>query len=85
MWLIDKHGEPVAPAWLWLDARAASIAEEFTRHPDYPAHYKRTGTGINACQMSIHLAWMARHRPGGSGAGQYRLPLQGLALFQTDR
>jgi erythritol kinase len=62
MWLIDKHGEPVAPAWLWLDARAASIAEEFTRHSDYPAHYKRTGTGINACQMSIHLAWMARHR-----------------------
>jgi erythritol kinase (D-erythritol 1-phosphate-forming) len=63
MWLIDRDGEPVAPAWLWLDARAASIAEEFTHHPDYPAHYKRTGTGINACQMSIHLAWMARHRP----------------------
>jgi erythritol kinase (D-erythritol 1-phosphate-forming) len=63
MWLIDKHGEPVAPAWLWLDARAASIAEDFMRHPDYPAHYKRTGTGINACQMSIHLAWMVRHRP----------------------
>lgn len=63
MWLVDKHGEPVAPAWLWLDARAASIAEEFTRHSGYPAHYKRTGTGINACQMSIHLAWMARHRP----------------------
>ena len=63
MWLIDKDGEPVAPAWLWLDARAASIAEEFTRHPDYPAHYKRTGTGVNACQMSIHLAWMSRQRP----------------------
>ena len=63
MWLIDKGGEPVAPAWLWLDARAASIAEEFTRHADYPAHYKRTGTGVNACQMSIQLAWMARNRP----------------------
>jgi erythritol kinase (D-erythritol 1-phosphate-forming) len=63
MWLIDKDGEPVAPAWLWLDARAASIAEEFTRHSDYPANYKRTGTGVNACQMSIHLAWMTRHRP----------------------
>jgi erythritol kinase (D-erythritol 1-phosphate-forming) len=63
MWLIDKAGEPVAPAWLWLDARAASIAEDFTRHADYPAHYERTGTGVNACQMSIHLAWMSRHRP----------------------
>ena len=63
MWLADRHGEPVAPAWLWLDARAASIAEEFIRHSDYSAHYKRTGTGTNACQMSIHLVWMARHRP----------------------
>ena len=24
MWLIDQAGEPVAPAWLWLDARSAS-------------------------------------------------------------
>ena len=23
-WLIDADGEPVAPAWLWLDGRAAS-------------------------------------------------------------
>ncbi|MCB1435489.1 MAG: carbohydrate kinase, partial [Alphaproteobacteria bacterium] len=57
-WLIDKAGEPVAPAWLWLDARAAAIAESFTRHPGYAEHYKRTGTGVNACQMSTHLAWL---------------------------
>lgn len=63
MWLIDKQGEPVAPAWLWLDARAASIAEDFTRNAEYPAHYQRTGTGVNACQMSTQLAWMSRHRP----------------------
>jgi erythritol kinase (D-erythritol 1-phosphate-forming) len=63
MWLADGAGEPVAPAWLWLDARAASIAEEFTQSADYAAHYQRTGTGVNACQMSIHLTWMARHRP----------------------
>ena len=53
MWLIDKAGEPVAPAWLWLDARAASIAEDFTRSPRLCGHYKRTGTGVNACQMSM--------------------------------
>lgn len=62
-WLIDKVGEPVAPAWLWLDARAASIAEAFTQHQDYAAHYKRTGTGVNACQMSTHLVWLTRHQP----------------------
>ncbi len=63
MWLIDAEGEPVAPAWLWLDARAAAIAEDFTRHAAYPAHYRRTGTGVNACQMSMQLVWMTRHRP----------------------
>jgi erythritol kinase (D-erythritol 1-phosphate-forming) len=62
-WLIDKAGEPVASAFLWLDARAGAIAEEFANSPHYAAHYKRTGTGVNACQMSSHLVWLARHEP----------------------
>ncbi|PZF76491.1 carbohydrate kinase [Aestuariivirga litoralis] len=63
MWLIDKAGEPVAPAWLWLDARSAAITEAFAQSADYPAHYQRTGTGVNACQMSMQLVWMTRNRP----------------------
>jgi erythritol kinase (D-erythritol 1-phosphate-forming) len=63
MWLIDKDGAPVAPAWLWLDARAAAIVDEFTTSGQYAAHYQRTGTGVNVCQMSVQLAWMQRHRP----------------------
>jgi erythritol kinase (D-erythritol 1-phosphate-forming) len=63
MWLIDKQGKPVAPAWLWLDARAADIVEEFTTSDHYAAHYERTGTGVNVCQMNVQLAWMQRHRP----------------------
>jgi erythritol kinase (D-erythritol 1-phosphate-forming) len=62
-WLMDKNGEPVGRAWLWLDSRAASIAEEFMTHGSYAAHYKRTATGVNACQQSIHLAWMKRNTP----------------------
>jgi erythritol kinase (D-erythritol 1-phosphate-forming) len=63
LWLIDKHGEPVAPAWLWLDSRSASIAEEFMTGANYAAHYERTGTGLNACQMSTQIVWMKRNRP----------------------
>jgi erythritol kinase (D-erythritol 1-phosphate-forming) len=63
MWLADADGAPVAPAWLWLDARAASIAEEFVRNPAFDAHYQRTGTGVNACQMSTQLIYMQRHHP----------------------
>ena len=62
-WMIDKNGEPVAPAFLWLDARAASIAEEFVASDAYESHYQRTGTGLNACQMNTHLVWLTRHRP----------------------
>jgi erythritol kinase (D-erythritol 1-phosphate-forming) len=62
-WLMDKAGGPVCPAWLWLDSRAAAIAEEFMAHPAYASHYERTGTGINACQQSTHLVWMKRHTP----------------------
>src|SRR5262249_49701095 len=28
-WLVDDEGEAVAPAWLWLDSRAAGIVREF--------------------------------------------------------
>ncbi|MCA3555970.1 FGGY-family carbohydrate kinase [Aestuariivirga sp.] len=63
MWLIDKAGEPVAPAWLWLDARSAAIAGDFAASPHHRAHYQRTGTGVNACQMSMQLVWMTRNRP----------------------
>ena len=63
MWLIDEAGEPVAPAWLWLDSRSAAITEAFAKSKDYAAHYQRTGTGVNACQMSTQLAWMTRNAP----------------------
>ncbi len=62
-WLIDKVGEPVAPAWLWLDARAADIAETYAKTEAYAAHYKRTGTGINACQQNGQLVLMQRTMP----------------------
>ena len=63
MWLIDGKGEPAAPAWLWLDSRSAAIAEDFTHAAGYAAHYERTGTGVNACQQNVQLAWLKRHAP----------------------
>ncbi len=63
-WLVDAEGEPAAPAWLWLDARGASIAEEYMASAGFPSHYERTGSGVNACQQSIHLVWLKRHAPG---------------------
>lgn len=63
MWLIDKAGEPVGPATIWLDNRAAAIVDEYVQTENYSAHYERTGTGLTVVQMSGKLAWMQRHRP----------------------
>lgn len=63
MWHIDKAGEPVGPATIWLYSRAASIVEGYVASKHYPAHYERTGTGLTVVQMSGKLAWMKRHRP----------------------
>jgi erythritol kinase len=62
-WLIDAKGEPIVPGWLWLDSRAARITEDFVGSRTYRDHYLRTGTGVNACQQSVQLAWLQRNRP----------------------
>ncbi|MBO0662082.1 carbohydrate kinase [Jiella sp. MQZ9-1] len=62
-WLVDAAGEPVAPAWLWLDARAGDIATECLNGPDYRRQFETTGTGINPCQQSTQLLHMKRSTP----------------------
>ena len=62
-WLVDGSGAPVAPAWLWLDARATGIAETVRAGPNEATRFAATGTGLAACQQGPQLAWMRRHRP----------------------
>lgn len=62
-WLIDAEGEPVAPALLWLDARAAAIAEHLRNNDAGRTAFAETGTGIAACNQSAQLLWLARARP----------------------
>lgn len=62
-WLVDRDGEPVAPGWLWLDARAAEIVEERRGDAADRERFERTGTGLAACQQGPQLIWMDRHAP----------------------
>lgn len=62
-WLIDADGEPVAPAWLWLDARSGPIVRELRAGEIGPAVYRHTGTGLNTALQSGHLLWLERHQP----------------------
>ena len=63
MWLIDKAGEPVGPAMIWLDNRCAAIVDGYVDTEHYAEHYERTGTGLTVVQMSGKLAWMQQNRP----------------------
>lgn len=62
-WLYDAAGEPVAPAWLWLDSRAAGIVAELDRDGRRARAYRHTGCGMNACNQSAQLVWLKRHAP----------------------
>lgn len=62
-WLIDDDGRPVAPALLWLDSRAASLVEDIRSSERNVALYRRTGSGLNACQQGPQLAWLQVHAP----------------------
>jgi erythritol kinase len=62
-WLVDREGLPVAPAWLWLDSRAAAIVEELDRAGVRAEIYRHTGCGLNACQQAAHLVWLKRYAP----------------------
>lgn len=62
-WLVDDEGDAVAPAWLWLDSRAAGIVREFAANGVKRAIFEMTGCGLNACNQSSHLVWLERHAP----------------------
>lgn len=62
-WLIDRDGEPVGPGWLWLDARAAKIVDEFRARPEDGKRFARTATGLAACQQGPQLLLMKQTAP----------------------
>lgn len=62
-WLVGKDDEPVADAWIWLDARAAPTVERLQKTEADRARFEATGTGLNTCQQGSQLAHMAATSP----------------------
>ncbi len=62
-WLIDRAGEPVGPAWLWLDGRAGEIVDALGRDGTGDAVYRHTGTVLSPSLQSMQLLTMKRDQP----------------------
>lgn len=62
-WLVGRDNQPVADAWLWLDARAAPTVAELAATPQDRPRFEATGTGLNTCQQGSQMAHMDRHLP----------------------
>jgi erythritol kinase (D-erythritol 1-phosphate-forming) len=62
-WLVGKGDAPVADAWLWLDARAASTVRRLASTEGERARFEATGTGLNTCQQGSQIAHMAATCP----------------------
>ena len=62
-WPVDEDGDPIAPACLWLDARAEGVVREWRLSGAAQAAEDLTGSRITAAATPAQLAWLRRHRP----------------------
>jgi erythritol kinase len=62
-WRIDKAGEPVGKAWLWLDARAGGVVDRLRAESGDAERYRLTGSGLAACQQGSQLRWILENAP----------------------
>lgn len=62
-WLMDADGQPVGPALLWLDGRAAPQVRALRASAAGPRLTELTGTALNASMQSSQLMWLRDHQP----------------------
>jgi erythritol kinase len=62
-WRIDRNGEPVGKAWLWLDARSGAVVDRLRADSGDAERYRLTGSGLAACQQGPQLRWILENAP----------------------
>lgn len=62
-WLVDGLGEPVGPAILWNDARAAATVSAWMADGTVERVFARSGATTFAGLPSAILPWLAQHAP----------------------
>lgn len=61
---VDKDGNALMPAIVWLDTRAEKEAEEINSTIDSKEFYETTGLcGVDGALPAAKIAWIYKHRP----------------------
>jgi len=62
-WLVDGAGEPVGPALLWNDGRAAGMVAAWGRDGTLSTAFRINGCYGSPGLANAHLRWLAEHEP----------------------
>jgi erythritol kinase (D-erythritol 1-phosphate-forming) len=81
-WLMDRYGESVCDAWLWLDGRSAPIVDILRSSDTDRLRFQLTGTGLNTCQQGVQLAYMSEHHPSLLAAASTAFHCKDWLYFQ---
>lgn len=60
---VDRKGEPLTPALLWMDRRATAEAREISSRINPERLYQITGRGLDPEIFLAKLLWFRRHQP----------------------
>jgi len=63
VWLLDEAGNPVRPAILWSDARAAAVVERWMADGTAERAFRRGGNMLFPGAAAPTLAWLRDHDP----------------------
>ncbi len=76
-WLVDEALEPVGPAVLWNDARAAGVVEAWRRDGTLARASARTGSPTFPGLLNAVLAWLRDRQPDRLAAAKAALTCNG--------
>jgi xylulokinase len=76
-WLVDEALEPVGPAVLWNDARAAGVVEAWRRDGTLARASARTGSPTFPGLLNAVLAWLRDRQPDRLAAAEAALTCNG--------
>ncbi len=77
---VDAHGDPLAPAMIWLDRRAEEQTVWLNAHPDAQNFIRLSANPLDAAYITPKLLWLKQQRPAIFEAAHQFLTCSGFIV-----